>query len=87
MFNYNTLQLRNKVITVNTVCYSIFLYKDSMVAATILDATMFSQLLELLSTTTTKTTTTTTKETLVEGLGRGTPVEVVAGVEDEDDYY
>jgi hypothetical protein len=82
MFNYNTLQLRNKVITVNTVCYSIFLYKDSMVAATILDATMFSQLLELLS-----TTTTTTKETLVEGLGRGTPVEVVAGVEDEDDYY
>jgi len=25
MFNYNTLQLRNKVITVNTVCYSIFL--------------------------------------------------------------
>jgi hypothetical protein len=26
MFDYNTLQLRNKVITVNTVCYSIFLY-------------------------------------------------------------
>jgi hypothetical protein len=26
MFNHNTLQLRNKIITVNTVCYSIFLY-------------------------------------------------------------
>ncbi len=26
MFDYNALQLRNKVITVNTVCYSIFLY-------------------------------------------------------------
>jgi len=25
MFDYNALQLRNKVITVNTVCYSIFL--------------------------------------------------------------
>jgi hypothetical protein len=26
MFDYNALQLRNKVITVNTMCYSIFLY-------------------------------------------------------------
>ena len=28
MFNYNTLQLRNKVNTVNTVCYSILLYDN-----------------------------------------------------------
>ncbi len=28
MFDYNALQLRNKVITVNTVCYSIFLYQQ-----------------------------------------------------------
>ena len=29
MFDYNALQLRNKVITVNTVCYSIFLYSEA----------------------------------------------------------
>ncbi len=30
MFDYNALQLRNKVITVNTVCYSIFLYRHCL---------------------------------------------------------
>jgi hypothetical protein len=29
MFDYNALQLRNKVITVNTVCYSIILYRQA----------------------------------------------------------
>ena len=31
MFDYNALQLRNKVIIVNTVCYSIFLYEQMQV--------------------------------------------------------
>ena len=33
MFDYNALQLRNKVITVNTVCYSIFLYVEKLLCS------------------------------------------------------